>query len=157
MNAHGVNVLDGAHDDAVAGLIAHDFHLVFFPADDAFFHEYLAGGRKFQALRHNLAQLLFIIGDAAARAAERKARTKHAGVAHLAGKLDGVFDGVRITAARALQTDFFHGLGEQLAVFAALNGRQIAADHFDAIAIKHARFRQLNGRIQARLTTKGRQ
>ena len=156
MDAHGVNVLDGAHDDAVAGLIAHDFHLVFFPADDALFHEHLTGGRKFQALRHDLAQFLLVIGDAAARAAEREARAKHAGVAHLAGELDGVFDGVRITAARALQTDFFHGLGEQLAVFAALDGCQIAANHFNAIAIKHARFRQLNSRIQARLATKGR-
>ena len=157
MNAHGVNILDGAHDDAVAGLIAHDFHLVFFPADDAFFHKHLAGGRKLQTLRHDLAQLLLVVGDAAARAAEREARAKHAGVAHLAGELDGVFDGVRITAARAFQTYFFHGLSEQLAVFAALDGCQIAANHFNAIAIKHARFRQLNGRIQARLTTKGRQ
>ncbi len=46
MHAHGINVFDGAHDDAVAGLIAHDLHLVFFPADDAFFHKHLAGGRK---------------------------------------------------------------------------------------------------------------
>ena len=157
MHAHGVNVFDGAHDDAVAGLIAHDFHLVFFPADDAFFHKHLASGRKLQTLRHNLAQLLLVVGDAAARAAEREARAKHAGVAHLAGKFDSVFNRIRIAAARAFQTNFFHGLGEQLAVFAALNSRQIAANHFDAISIEHARFRQLNGRIQARLAAKGRQ
>ena len=34
MHAHGVQVLDGAHDDAVASVIAHDLHLVLFPADD---------------------------------------------------------------------------------------------------------------------------
>ena len=35
VHAHGVEVLDGAHDDAVAGAVAHDLHLVLCPALDA--------------------------------------------------------------------------------------------------------------------------
>ena len=42
MHAHGVEVLDGADDDAVAGRIAHDLHLVFLPTDDGFLDEDLA-------------------------------------------------------------------------------------------------------------------
>ena len=42
VNAHGIEVLDRANDDAVAGLIAHDLHLELFPALDALFDEDLA-------------------------------------------------------------------------------------------------------------------
>ena len=69
VHAHGVQVLDGADDNAVAGLIAHDLHLVFFPAFDGFFNEHLAGRRQLKALRHDQAQLLLVVRDAAAGAA----------------------------------------------------------------------------------------
>ena len=44
VHAHRVEVLDRAHDDAVAGGIAHDLHLELFPTLDRFFHEHFAGG-----------------------------------------------------------------------------------------------------------------
>ena len=37
VDAHGVEVLDAANDDAVVGFVAHHFHLVFLPAEQRFF------------------------------------------------------------------------------------------------------------------------
>jgi hypothetical protein len=43
VHAHRVEVLDGAHDDAVVRLVADHFHLVFLPADQRLFDEQLVG------------------------------------------------------------------------------------------------------------------
>ena len=50
MHAHGIEVFDGAHDDAVARAVAHDLHLELFPTLDAFFHEHFADRRQLDAL-----------------------------------------------------------------------------------------------------------
>ncbi len=36
MHTHGIKVLNGANDNAITQLIAHDFHLELFPALDGF-------------------------------------------------------------------------------------------------------------------------
>src|SRR3546814_5782173 len=46
VHTHGVQVLDRANDNAVIGAVAHDFHLVFFPAQQGFFDEQFFGGRS---------------------------------------------------------------------------------------------------------------
>ena len=47
MHAHRVQVFDRADDDAVVGLIAHDFHLELFPAKQRFFDQQLVRRRGF--------------------------------------------------------------------------------------------------------------
>ena len=153
MHAHGVEVLDRAHDDAVASAIAHDLHLVLFPALDGFLHEHLAGRRELEALTHDLAQLLLIVCDTTTRAAEGKARAQHAGVAHARHDSERVIDGISVTAAGNLQTDLGHGLIKELAVLAPLDGGKVAPDHLDAICIERAVLGQLHSGIEARLPT----
>ena len=46
MHAHGVEILDGAYDDAVAGVVAHDLHLVLFPTLDGLLDQHLMGRRE---------------------------------------------------------------------------------------------------------------
>ena len=70
VDAHRVHVLDGTDDDGVVGLVAHDLHLELFPAEHRFFDEDLAGGRGVHAGRGELRELLTVVGDAAAGAAE---------------------------------------------------------------------------------------
>ena len=48
-----------------------------------------------------------------------------------------------------------HALLEQLAVFAALNGVQVAANHFHAVLVQHARVSKLNRGVQRRLSAQG--
>ena len=96
MHTHGVEVLDGAHDDAVTGVVTHDLHLVLFPALDGFLDQHLVGGRELQALAHDGDELLVGVRDATTGAAEGKARTQHAGISHALGDGLGVCHAVGI-------------------------------------------------------------
>ena len=151
MHAHGVEVLDGAHDDAVTGVVTHDLHLVLFPALDGLLDQHLVGGRKLKALAHDGDELLVGVRDAAAGAAEGKARAQHAGVAHALGNGLGVFHAVGIAGARDLQADLGHGLVKELAVLAALDSGQVTTDHLDAVLVQRAVLCQLNGGVEAGL------
>ena len=151
MHAHGVEVLDGAHDDAVAGVVTHDLHLILFPTLDGLLDQHLVGRREFQALAHDGDELLVGVSDAAAGAAEGKARAQYAGIAHALGDSLGVGHAVGIARARDLQADLGHGLVKELAVLAALDGGQVAADHLDAVLVERTVFRQLDGGVQTGL------
>ena len=151
MHAHGVEILDGAHDDAVAGVVTHDLHLVLFPTLDGLLDQHLVGRREFKALAHDGDELLVGVRDAAAGATEGKARTQHAGIAHALGDGLGVGHAVGIARARDLQANLGHGLVKELAVLAALDGGQVAADHLDAVLVERTVFRQLDGGVQTGL------
>ena len=83
VDAHRVEVLDGAHDDAVADAVAHDLHLVLFPALDGFLDEHLACGRELKSLTHDEMKLVHVVRDATAGTAERERRAAHHGKAQL--------------------------------------------------------------------------
>ena len=153
VHAHGVEVLDGAHDNAVASVVAHDLHLVLFPALDGLLDQHLVRGRELKALAHDGDELLVGVRDAAASAAEGKARAQHAGVAHALGDGLGVFHAVGIARACDLQADLGHGLVKELAVLAALDSGQVTADHLDAVLVQRTVLRQLNSGVEAGLTT----
>ena len=157
VHAHGVEVLDGAHDDAVAGPIAHDLHLVLFPALDALLDEHLARRRELEALGDDLDELLGRVGDAAARAAERVGGAQDDGVSELADDALRVLDRVRVAGSRRLDAQLGHAVVEQLAVLAALDGRQIAADHLDAVLVEDALLRQLDRGVEAGLAAQRRE
>ena len=151
VHAHGVEILDGAHDDAVAGVVAHDLHLILFPALDGLLDQHLVGGRKLQTLAHDGDELLVGVSDAAAGAAEGKARAQYAGIAHALGDSLGVGHAVGIARARDLQANLGHGLVKELAVLAALDGGQVAADHLDAVLVERAVLCQFDGGVQTGL------
>ena len=149
--AHGVEVLDGAHDDAVAGAVAHDLHLVFLPALDRFLDEHLARRGQLEALGHDLDELGLIVSDAAARTAHGEARAQHARIARTLDDRQGVLDGVGVAGARHLEAEFGHGLVEELTVLATLDCGKVAADHLDAVALEHAGTGEVDGGVQTGL------
>ena len=151
MHAHGVEVLDGAHNDAVAGVVAHNLHLVLFPALDGLLDQHLMSRREFKALAHDGDELLVGMRDATAGAAQGKARTQHAGISHALGDALGVCHAVGIARARDLQADLGHGLVKELAVLAALDGGKVTADHLDTVLVERAVLCQLDGGIQTGL------
>ena len=77
-------------------MVAHDLHLVLFPALDGLLDQHLVGRRKLEALAHDRDELLMGMRDAAAGTAEGKARTQHAGIAHALGDSLGVGHAVGI-------------------------------------------------------------
>ena len=68
MHAHGVEVFDGADDDAV-GLVPHYLHFIFLPAQQRFFDEISRRARGSDAALGDLVEFVAVVGDAAARAA----------------------------------------------------------------------------------------
>ena len=53
MNTHGVEVFDGTHDDAIARMVAYDFHLELFPSLHALLDKHLSNRREIEALGHD--------------------------------------------------------------------------------------------------------
>ena len=74
VHAHRVDVLDRADDDEVVGDVAHHLQLVFLPPDDRLLDQHLVDGAQAQPARHEIAEFLDVVGDAAADAAERERR-----------------------------------------------------------------------------------
>ena len=91
------------------------------------------------------------MSDAAAGAAEGKARAQYAGIAHALGDGLGVGHAVGIARARDLQADLGHGLVKELAILTALDGGKVAADHLDAILVERTVLCQLDGGVQTGL------
>ena len=73
MNAHGVDVFDRANDDAIVRFVANHFHLIFFPAQDAFFDQHFADRACRDATGANALKFVDIIGDATASATQGEA------------------------------------------------------------------------------------
>ena len=73
VDAHRVEVLDRADHDHVVGGVAHHLELVLLPPDHAAIDEDLRDGRGVQSPAHQALELLRVVGDAAAGAAESEA------------------------------------------------------------------------------------
>ena len=86
VHAHRVEIFDRANDDAVVCLVAHHLHLEFFPSQKRLFNQQLVGRRGFQTALADHLKLFGVIGDAPARASERKAGSNHG------RKSDGLLD-----------------------------------------------------------------
>ena len=70
VHAHGIKVFDGANDHAVVGLVAHDLHLVFLPANERFLDEDFVHRRKIDTFFGQLLVLIAVVSNATAGAAE---------------------------------------------------------------------------------------
>ena len=90
VHAHGVEVLDGADDDAVVRRVAHHLELELLPAGDRLLDQDLADRAGRQPLAGQPAELRRVLGDARALAAEDEARAHHDGEADLLGDLLGL-------------------------------------------------------------------
>ena len=157
VHAHGVEVLDGADDDAVVGQVAHHLQLEFLPPQHALLDQHLVHRRKRQAALQNLDQLLLVVGDAAARAAQREAGPQNARVADARGELHAALDAVDELRLRRLEADLAHGVLEQQPVFGLLDGVDLGADQLHAVLLQHARLGQLHREVQAGLAAHGRE
>ena len=109
VDAHRVEVLDRADDHGVVRAVAHHLHLVLFPADDALLDRGpSAPGESSIAVGDHAVELLAVVGDAAARAAQREAGPQDAGQADLVADRAGLVEVVGQSAAGALQADLLH-------------------------------------------------
>ena len=122
VHAHRIDVLDRADDDEVVGDVAHHLELEFLPADDRLLDEDLVHRAELETALGELAELLDVVGDAAADAAEREGRTNHQRKAERVRQLHRFGEISRQAALRHVETDRAHRVLEQLAVFGHLDG-----------------------------------
>ena len=152
MNAHGVEVLDGAHDDAVAGNVAHDLHLDLLPALDGLLYEHLVLRRERKSLRDDALELPLVAGDAAACATQRERRAYDHGKSHLRDDATGILHAVGATGACHLEAEVRHRRRKELAVLAPPDRVKVAADDLDAELVEYARLAQGDGAVERRLS-----
>ena len=95
------------------------------------------------------------MGYAAASAAHGKRRAQHHRITQIGHDAERIVQRVRVSRPSGLDSQLGHALVEELSILAALDGRQVAADHLNPVGIQHARLRQLDGRVQAGLAAQG--
>ena len=134
MHAHRIDILDGADDDAVVRAVADHLHLIFLPAEDRFLDQDLARRRGVQPALDDPQIFLAIIGDAAARAAQREGRPDDRRQADDFQRLERLDQVMRQHGARGGEADGGHRLAEAEAVFGLVDGVSAGADHLDAEA-----------------------
>ena len=157
VHAHRIEVLDGADDDAVVRPVAHDLHLEFLPTEHGLLDQHLVGGRGIEAACDDGLELLAVVGDAAARAAEREGRADDAGETKRHLDRERVLEAARHRSARRLETDLAHRIAEQFAVLGHIDGLARGADHLDAEPFEHALADEIKRGVERRLPAHRRQ
>ena len=157
MHAHGIDVLDGAHDDAVVRLVADHLHLELLPAEHAFLDQNLVSRRGIEAPFDDFEELFPIVGDTAARPAQRERGPDDRRKPDVFERGDRLRHGVRQHGSRRFEPNSVHRLAKELPVLRLIDRLRTGADHFDAVSGKDALLVQCKSRIEGRLAAHGRQ
>jgi hypothetical protein len=113
--------------------------------------------RQVQAALDDVLELLAVVGDAAAAAAEREARADDRRIADLGLRLDRLLEGLGDFGARAFQADFLHRDAEQLAILGHADRLARGADQLDAVLLQHAVVGQVERAVERGLAAHRRQ
>ena len=157
MDAHWIEVLDGADNNTVTCGIAHDLHLNLFPALNGLLYQYLVLWRKQKALLNNLYELFWGVRNTAARTTKGEAWANNHRISQLSNNTLGIFHGVSDVCAGNLQANVLDCLAEELAVLTGTDGLQVAADDLDVVLVKNASLTKSNGAVQSSLSAHVRQ
>ena len=155
MNADGIDIFHVADRDAVSGRVPDDLVLDFLPTGDTALHKDFVHSRKPEAVLENLPELVFIVGNAAAGAAQGIGGTENHRVANLVRKLYAGFHVVNDFRRSDGFSDYLHRILEGLAVLRLLDGLGGRANEADPGLFKEARLCQLHAEVEAGLTAEG--
>ncbi len=155
MHAHRVEILDRADNDAVVVLVTNDLHLELFPADHRLLEQNLGSGRHFEAVRDDALEFLAVVGDAAARTAERERRPDNGREPDVLLLLERFFERMRDERTRALEADFGHCLAKQVTILGHVDRLAFRRDHLDVKLLENALAREVERAIQAGLPAHG--
>jgi hypothetical protein len=101
-------------------------------------------------------KFFFVVGDAAALAAEGEGGADDEGEgSDFFGDFAGFLHGVGDAGARHVEADFFHGLFEEVAVFAFVDGFGVGTDHADVVFFQYPGFEEGHGGIEGGLAAEG--
>ena len=157
MHPHRVQIFDRADDDAVIRLVADDFHLHFFPADQRLLDQELLARTGFEAALADFDKFFLVVGNAAPRATQGKGRTNDDRKTKRHLRLLRFFQRVGDHRAGGFQTGVGHRGLEFLPVFRLVNRFFTGANQLDAEFFQNAVMRQFQCTIQRRLSAHRRQ
>ena len=153
VDAHGVEILDGADDDAVVRLVADDLHFELLPAEQRFLDEHFRHRREIESVRRDGFKLLLVVSDAAAGSTERVSRADDERQrADLSGDLARFLNRVSHAGLRQVEADLEHGVFEFEPVLTFLDGLGIGTDHAHSMLRQRAGIPEGHGAVQRRLS-----
>src|SRR5262249_25406684 len=155
-DAHRVEVLDRADDDAAIVLVAHHLELELLPAGDRLLDQDLGVERALETGRADPLVLFDVVGDAAAGAAEREARTDHGWKSDAVARFDRLVHRVGDGAQRRLESDLGHRLTEEMAVLRLLDRVVVGADQLAVELLQDAALVELDRDVESRLSAERR-
>ena len=155
MDAHGVDVLHGADLDDIARRVPHDLELDLLPAGDAPLNEHLAHPAQLDATAGDLPQRGFIVGDAAAGAAQGVGRADDHRIADGGREVHRALDALHHVADHAGLADGLHGVLKALAVLRLADGLRGGAQKPYAVPLQNALLVEIHGQVQPRLPPQG--
>ncbi len=153
VNTHGIEILDGANDDCVAGLVAHHLELVFLPAQDRLFDEDLPHGGEFETVTGFFEKLLLVVGNPCAAATENERRSDHQRIADIGGDPERFGHRPGVPGPRHLHPHTLHRLLEEPAILRLVDGLQVGSDHLHAMAVEYTGPSEVACNIQGRLAS----
>src|SRR5262249_400086 len=138
------------------------FELEFLPADDGFLDEDLVYRAELEPPLDEFAELLDVVGDAAADAAHRERRADDEWkldplLAEVADERARLFPRLPDATHRHVEADFAHRVLEQLPVLRHLDRMNRRANELDAVFLEDARVGEIHGKVEGRLASDGRQ
>ena len=151
VDAHGVDVLHITDGDGRVVGVADDLILDFLVTLDAFFHQDLMDGRQGQGVFQDFAAFLFVVGKAAAGAAQGKGGTQHHGVADFLGGFQALVHGIGDDGGQDRLAQLLAQLLEQFPVLGLADGVAGSTQHFHATLLENAHLFQFHGQVQTRL------
>jgi hypothetical protein len=155
VHPHRVEVLDRADDHAVVVLVPHDLELVLLPAEHRLLDQHLVHRRVGQPLADHAGELVAVVGDAAALAAQRVGGPQHDREAVLVGELLRLLLGIDVHRHRRLQADLGHRLLEAQPVLGGLDRVEVGAQRLHPVLLQHAGLVQLHREVQRGLAAQG--
>ena len=112
-------------------------------------------GRRIETALANRQKFVFIISNAATRAAHGERRANQRGKAHFGLRRQRLFHGVAHKRLRRVQADFGHRLFKAAAVFGFINRIFRGANQLHIVFRQHAVFGQIQRTIERRLPAHG--
>ena len=156
VHAHRVDVLHVADGDGRVVAVADHLVLDLLVALDALLDEHLVHGREEERIAHDLAELRLVVGEAAARAAQREGRAQHHGIADALRGREALLHRVGDLRGQHRLAERLAQLLEQLAVLGPLDAVERRAEDLHLALLQDALAGQLHGEVEARLAAEAR-
>ncbi len=159
MDAHRVDVLDGADDHHVVVAVAHHLELELAPAQHRLLDQHLVDRAGGEPLGDDLREFRFVVGDAPAVSAQREGGPDDRGQRDVAvGQTRlGIGDGSDDLRPRHPQPGLLHRPAKGLSVLRAVDRLVVRADQLDPEALQRAVVMERLGEIERGLPAERRQ